>query len=81
MSVMTPGSGALTALALLTAALLAAGASSEAAAVAAFWMEETEHEVTVHLKGGNLFIQYDPIDKKVYMTGPATEVFRGQLSV
>jgi diaminopimelate epimerase len=64
-----------------TGETLACGTGACAAAVAAFWMEETEHEVTVHLKGGNLFIQYDPIDKIVYMTGPATEVFRGQLSV
>ena len=64
-----------------TGETLACGTGACAAAVAAFWMEETEHEVTVHLKGGNLFIQYDPIDRIVYMTGPATEVFRGQLSV
>ena len=64
-----------------TGETLACGTGACAAAIAAFWMGETEPDMVVHLKGGQLIIQYDPIDKIVYMTGPATEVFRGQLSV
>lgn len=58
---------------------LACGSGACAAAVAAYRMGETNPEVVVHLKGGDLFIQYDPIDRIVRMTGPATEVFRGKM--
>lgn len=61
-----------------TGETLACGTGACAAAVAANRLGETENEVVVHLKGGELFIQYDPIYKIVYMTGPATEVYRGQ---
>lgn len=61
-----------------TGETLACGTGACAAAVAANRLGETENEVVVHLKGGELFIQYDPIYKIAYMTGPATEVYRGQ---
>jgi diaminopimelate epimerase len=36
---------------------------------------------TVHLPGGDLTIEWDPArDDQVYMTGPAREVFRGELT-
>ena len=62
-----------------TGETLACGTGACAAAVAAYKLGETEQEMVVHLRGGDLFIQYDPLDKIVTMTGSATEVFRGQL--
>ena len=62
-----------------TGETLACGTGACAAAVAAYNLGETEQEMVVHLRGGDLFIQYDPLDKIVTMTGSATEVFRGQL--
>ncbi len=61
-----------------TGETLACGTGACAAAVAAYKLGETEQEMVVHLRGGDLFIQYDPLDKIVTMTGSATEVFRGQ---
>ena len=61
-----------------TGETLACGTGACAAAVAAYKLGETEQEMVVHLRGGDLVIQYDPLDKIVTMTGSATEVFRGQ---
>ncbi len=41
--------------------------------------ELTEDEVTVKLLGGDLEIQWDQEKNTVYMTGPATVVFDGEL--
>jgi diaminopimelate epimerase len=38
----------------------------------------TDRKVTVHLPGGDLFIEWYE-DNQVYMTGPAAYVFRGSL--
>lgn len=38
----------------------------------------TENHVLVHLRGGDLTIDYDPGSNHVFMTGPATEVFTGE---
>lgn len=38
----------------------------------------TENKVLVHLRGGDLTIEYDPDTNHVFMTGPATEVFSGE---
>ena len=40
----------------------------------------TEREVIVHLPGGDLLIQWKTDQSSVFMTGPATEVFRGELN-
>lgn len=37
----------------------------------------TDHKVLVHLRGGDLQIEYDEKTNHVFMTGPATEVFNG----
>ncbi|MFB3062088.1 MAG: diaminopimelate epimerase, partial [Candidatus Binatia bacterium] len=37
---------------------------------------KTERELTVHLLGGDLVIDWRS-DNRVYMTGPAEEVFQG----
>lgn len=40
----------------------------------------TDHNVLVHLRGGDLRIEYDPETNHVFMTGPATEVFQGEIT-
>ena len=58
---------------------LACGTGACASAVAAIFHELTERNVTVHLPGGDLQIQWKESTSPVFMTGPATEVFRGEL--
>ena len=41
----------------------------------------TENKVLVHLRGGDLTIEYDPNTKHIFMTGPATEVFHGEIEM
>lgn len=38
----------------------------------------TKDKVLVHLRGGDLTIEYDRNTNHIYMTGPATEVFSGE---
>lgn len=59
---------------------LACGTGACAAVVAAVLSGKTQREVTVHLLGGDLFIEWRESDNRVYMTGPATEVFSGVYS-
>ena len=56
---------------------LACGTGACAAAVAAMQQGLTERIVTVHLPGGDLRIRWESEDEPVFMTGPATEVFKG----
>ena len=60
-----------------TGETLACGTGACATAVAAIKQGKTERQVTVHLLGGDLMIQWAADDQPVYMTGPAEEVFRG----
>ncbi|AHF07660.1 diaminopimelate epimerase [Desulfitobacterium metallireducens] len=55
---------------------LACGTGACASTVAAILNGKIERKVTVHLPGGDLFIEWGE-DNRVYMTGPATYVFRG----
>lgn len=57
---------------------LACGTGACASVVAAIHHGLTEREVTVHLPGGDLSIRWESNREPVYMTGPATEVFRGK---
>ena len=57
----------------------ACGTGACAAAVASMLLGLTKRVVTVHLRGGELRIRWDEKDGHVYMTGPATEVFTGEL--
>ncbi|TGV30206.1 diaminopimelate epimerase, partial [Mesorhizobium sp. M00.F.Ca.ET.186.01.1.1] len=59
---------------------LACGTGACAAAVAAALAGKVDRAVTVHLAGGDLFIDWREEDNRVYMTGPATEVFQGVYS-
>ncbi len=56
---------------------LACGTGACASAVASVLNHKTERAVTVHLPGGDLFIEWGA-DNHVYMTGPATYVFKGE---
>jgi diaminopimelate epimerase len=58
---------------------MACGTGASATAVACVLKGLTEKEVTVHLTGGDLLIEWAK-EGRVYMTGPATEVFEGQLA-
>lgn len=58
---------------------LACGTGACAAAVAAVRLGGMPSPVTVHLAGGDLLIDVDD-DLEVTMTGPAEEIYRGELS-
>ena len=40
-----------------------------------------DNKVLVHLRGGDLTIEYIPETNHVFMTGPATEVFSGEIDI
>ena len=56
---------------------LACGTGACACCVAAVLTERCGRNVTAHLPGGDLQIEWSQKDNCVYMTGPATEVFTG----
>jgi diaminopimelate epimerase len=56
---------------------LACGTGACATAVAGVLAGKTDRSVLVHLKGGDLRIEWS-LDGPVYMTGPAEEVFAGE---
>jgi diaminopimelate epimerase len=58
---------------------LACGTGACAAVVASVLNRKTGRNVTVHLKGGELKIEWSEEDNHVYMTGPAEYVFRGEI--
>ncbi|MCR4695518.1 MAG: diaminopimelate epimerase [Pseudobutyrivibrio sp.] len=55
----------------------ACGTGTCACVMAAILNDKTEDTVLVHLRGGDLTIQYDRNTNHIFMTGPATEVFTG----
>ena len=59
---------------------MACGTGASAAVVASNIKGLTEKEVTVHLLGGDLFIEWAGTNH-VYMTGPAAEVFEGIINI
>jgi len=59
---------------------MACGTGAAAAAVASSLKGLTEKTVTVHLLGGDLLIE-QAVNKHVYMTGPAAEVFEGSVDI
>jgi diaminopimelate epimerase len=38
----------------------------------------TDRNVTIHLRGGDLSIEWSEQNNHVYMTGPAAEIFSGE---
>ena len=59
---------------------MACGTGASAVAVAANIKDLTNRNVTVHLLGGDLSIEWAS-NNHVYMTGPATEVFEGTMEL
>ena len=59
----------------------ACGTGATASAVACALMGYTVDKVEVELKGGCLMIEWDRESNHVYMTGPAVEVFHGEIEV
>ena len=59
----------------------ACGTGTCACVMACILNGKTEDKVLVHLRGGDLTIEYDRKSNHVFMTGPATEVFMGEIDV
>lgn len=55
----------------------ACGTGTCASVMACILNGYTDNKVLVHLRGGDLVIEYNPDNNHIYMTGPATEVFQG----
>jgi diaminopimelate epimerase len=60
---------------------MACGTGACATAVAAILANRCDESVELQLLGGNLQIEYDKEADKVYMTGPATTVYDGEISL
>ena len=58
---------------------LACGTGACASVVASILNVKTDRKVEVELLGGNLSIEWNSKDNHIYMTGPATTVFEGEL--
>jgi len=58
----------------------ACGTGACAAVVAAVLNRKSDRRVTVHLRGGDLEIEWREQDNRIYMTGAAEEVFEGALA-
>ena len=59
----------------------ACGTGTCATVMACILNGKTEDKVLVHLRGGDLTIEYDHATNHVFMTGPATEVFNGEIEL
>jgi len=57
---------------------LACGTGACAVCVAGVLTGRSERQVTIHLLGGDLLLEWNEQDNHVYMTGPAAEVFSGE---
>lgn len=57
----------------------ACGTGTCATVMACILNNKTDNKVLVHLRGGDLTIEYDKATNHVFMTGPATEVFNGEI--
>ena len=57
----------------------ACGTGTCATVMACILNGKTDNKVLVHLRGGDLTIEYDEKTNHVFMTGPATEVFNGEV--
>lgn len=57
---------------------LACGTGACAVCVAGVLTGKTDRKILAHLPGGDLDLEWDEKTNHVFMTGPATEVFRGE---
>lgn len=60
---------------------LACGTGACATLVAAVLNDLADRKALIHLLGGDLLIEWSEANNHVYMTGPAAEVFRGQIEI
>ncbi|MEN6390618.1 MAG: diaminopimelate epimerase [Syntrophomonas sp.] len=60
---------------------LACGTGACATLVAAVLNGKSQRRSIIHLLGGDLLIEWNETDNHVYMTGPAQEVFSGQVDL
>ncbi len=60
---------------------LACGTGACASAVASYMNGYTGREINVHLPGGDLLINWNEENNHVYMTGPADEVYSGEVII
>lgn len=60
---------------------MACGTGACAVAVASVLNGFTDRDVRVKLRGGDLQIKWDDADNHVYMTGPATTVYEGDVEI
>lgn len=58
---------------------LACGTGACSVTVAGYLNGITDREVEIELLGGKLYIEWNKKDNHIYMTGPATTVFEGEL--
>lgn len=59
----------------------ACGTGATASVMAGIYLGLLEHETEVTLRGGRLMIRWDEESNHVFMTGPAEEVFHGEIPV
>lgn len=59
----------------------ACGTGTCASVMACILNGYTDNRVLVHLRGGDLAIEYDEKTNHIFMTGPATEVFSGEYTL
>ena len=59
----------------------ACGTGTCASVMACILNGYTDNKVLVHLRGGDLTIEYDEKTNHIFMTGPATEVFNGEYTL
>ncbi|MBP5250533.1 MAG: diaminopimelate epimerase [Lachnospiraceae bacterium] len=64
-----------------TGETLACGTGCCATAVACVLNGLTDDEITVHVLGGDIRVKWDRENDRVYMTGPATTVFSGEIEI
>ncbi len=64
-----------------TGETLACGTGCCATAVACVLNGLTDDEITVHVLGGDIKVKWDRENDRVYMTGPATTVFSGEIEI
>ena len=60
---------------------LACGTGACASAYASYLNQKTGNKVLVHLLGGDLQIEYDEEKHTIFMKGPATQVFDGEIDL
>jgi len=59
----------------------ACGTGASASVTASILMGYTDREVEVSLRGGKLVIRWDEESNHIFMTGPAVEVFHGEIEI